>query len=49
MNADTIINNTLLEIDSFNGSDDEYITLIKELIGELEIRLEGKEMEMGCE
>lgn len=33
-------------IDGFDGSDNDYLELLRELIDECEIRIEGKEMEL---
>ena len=43
MNKEEIIKQCLSLIDGFDGSDIEYL----ELLHELEIRIEGKEMELG--
>lgn len=47
MNKEKIINQCLLMIDGFDGSDSDYLDLLHELMDECEIRIEGKEMELG--
>ena len=47
MNKEEIIKQCLSLIDGFDGSDTEYLELLHELIDEWEIRIEGKEMELG--
>ena len=42
-----IIKQCLSLIDGFDGSDIEYLELLHELTDECEIRIEGKEMELG--
>lgn len=46
MNKEKIINQCLSMIDSFDGSDSDYLDLLHELMDECEIRIEGKEMEL---
>ena len=47
MNKEEIIKQCLSLIDGFDGSDIEYLELLHELTDECEIRIEGKEMELG--
>ena len=47
MNKEEIIKQCLSLIDGFDVSDIEYLELLHELTVECEIRLEGKEMELG--
>ena len=47
MNKEEIIKQCLSLIDGCDGSDTEYLELLHELIDECEIRIEGKEMELG--
>lgn len=47
MNKEKIINQCLSMIDGFDGSDSDYLDLLHELMDECEIRIEGKEMELG--
>mgnify|MGYP000024318834 FL=1 len=42
MCGNEIVCKCLSMIDGFDGSDDEYIEILKELAGELAIRIEGK-------
>ena len=46
MNKEKIINQCLLMIDGFDGSDSDYLDLLHELMDECEIRIEGKKMEL---
>lgn len=46
MNKEEIIEQCLSMIDSFDGSDSDYLDLLHELIDECKIRIEGKEMEL---
>ena len=46
MNKEEIIEQCLLMIDSFDGSDSDYLDLLHELIDECKIRVEGKAMEL---
>lgn len=47
MNKEEIVKQCLSMIDGFDGSDSEYLSLLHELVDECEIRIEGKEMELG--
>lgn len=46
MNKDEIIKECLSMIDGFDGSDNEDLDILHELIDECGIRIEGKELEM---
>ena len=46
MNYEKIIQECLSMIDEFDGSDNDYLHLLGELVDECKIRIEGKQMEM---
>lgn len=46
MDKEEIITDCLSKIDGFEGSDNEYLDLLYELIDECKVRIEAKEMEL---